>query len=574
MNSIARFLRKITVGNWVTFLACLTPFCITLWVVGHYAVPVPVGDSFAIVDLIENSRQYGLFHIDSIFMPVQEQQVVFPIIIMYALELLFPQYPPLSAGNLFLLDFMAPILTALSLAMMALLVRSTMTHRTAWTRRLTFIIMCVLFLSLSQWETWSTINFSFALTVVSFMVALTLLWLRPHKPWMLALAAMLCFVSSFSISNGLMSWIALLPILLFPRLPQSRHQTRINAIVWILCTAATFVLFSLSYFDPHPATGTLSNPYYVWQVIRYFFVLFGLPIANFFYSDPKPTFLVGLFVFVTFIVLTWRSWPAHRKRLLPWVCIFTFGTLSAVLVTIGRNEYGLLTAQSSRYISFMCLPVLALVATIAIVQSRRTTRTLGLILTAVVLLQIPFARDGLEFIGKRSESLRIGATCMENYYIATNDCLGILFFGKGEFTRIMAERLDRVDALHIFHLPDDVRYFGSDPRAAGWVDTLVVEQTGSLVRIGGWALLDGCAATDVVLTAGPERTLVAHTKPILARPDAGSGCKKKSGWEVTLDMPRLQDAAKNYPLEPWIYDPKTKTLLLMEKRVFQLQLNK
>ncbi|MGL5058805.1 MAG: hypothetical protein ACRC62_02395, partial [Microcoleus sp.] len=109
----------------------------------------------------------------------------------------------------------------------------------------------------------------------------------------ISIAAIFCFIASFSLAQGLLSWLAAIPAVV--TLEGNAVQKRKRAIVWMLLFVATCAIYAIDY---HPSRKTsiislLNTPL---VVIDYFLSLLGSPIVR----SPVISALVGFVILAIF----------------------------------------------------------------------------------------------------------------------------------------------------------------------------------------------------------------------------------------------------------------------------------
>ncbi|MEG3968322.1 hypothetical protein QUA00_11980 [Microcoleus sp. T2B6] len=236
------------------------------------------------------------------------------------------------------------------------------------------------------------------------------------------IAAGFCFIASFSLAQGLLSWLAAIPAV--AALEGNAAQKRKRVIVWMLLFLATCAVYSIDYHPSRKASiiSLLNKPF---VVIDYFLSLLGSPIVR----SPGISALVGLLIFASFLFLvfyffvignpakqspapaipsplamtdrndisesysnpnsvmnvvqtaTLDGQDAHptihlglrqdthsnidlglQNQALPWLSIGFFSVLSSLFITAGRAEFGAIQAlESSRYTTNSILLLIAVV---------------------------------------------------------------------------------------------------------------------------------------------------------------------------------------------------------------------
>jgi hypothetical protein len=405
--------------------------------------------------------------------------------------------------------------------------------------------------------------------------SLGVIWLlceRKHTTGVIVLAALLCITASFSISNGCMTWIICAPLLARPSISLSERRKVTHIVLWLLLTILSFLPYFFHLQTVASSRGIAMETSDPIRIIVYFFALLGAPVAAFGPIAMPAALLIGALIFLSFSFVC-TQYRKHGYKLVPWVSIYAFCIFTAVLIVIGRSSYGVDSAMSSRYTSLLCPAIIAVLALLAIgAETRRRLQVFCATCSVVVLMQIPLTLYGIQRLQERAAALSISHACMQTSAIASNACLGRSFFGNGEFVRNQTATMERLGMLTSFLLPSNVQVVAPADGDGGWVDWLR-QGSGTTVEVTGWALHNGCAARDVVFTAGPEHELVAYTHTAFARPDTEifSGCRRDAAWRLDLDTRRLPTAALQYPIQLWIYDKQRAALIQTGSPAFSLQ---
>lgn len=562
---------RTAIGWILTWLACAAMLCGVLWLIYLYGIRVPLSEVYNLVTLYRQILVHGFSDPTGLYVYVREQLVFVPIAFIYLLSAI-TGIQQLSERGMTMLNMFGPMLSFLSLGIVAILVRHTMSHRPAWVRQLLVLLSAVLLYSLAQWESFSTSTFAFNMTTTCALGAITVLSVRKHTWWTIAIAAVLCFCASFSIANGMMSWIVCIPLLLYPAHPVDEKRKGIHLGVWIMIAGLAFGLYMLYFLGVSSPRGMPLGWSLPLQFIGYFFIALGSTLFDFDLSAMPLAALTGVLVCALFPFAYRSAKQQHRAKLLPWAMVFGFGILTVLLIDAGRYSYGYGSAMSSRYATLVCPTYIALLAVLAIASEKQRWMETFLATAAVVLaVQIPLTQFGIRQLEERSLTLGISNACFRTPEISSDACLGRLYFGNGQFVRYQADTMRSLGMMKDFVLLPNTPVVAAGKDDGGWVDWL--NASGSLVEVTGWALHNGCAAKDVVFTAGPDRELVAYTHTAFPRPDTDTfnGCKLNAAWRLDLDTERLPAAALQYPVELWVYDRYKKALIQVHSSKFSLK---
>jgi len=170
----------------------------------------------------------------------------------------------------------------------------------------------------------------------------------------LAIAIIAAVFSSLSLSGGLFSWIAVMPMLIF-----ARPRNRWHVVLWISAAALVFGAYMHNYVKPpeHPSlTSFLDAP---GNFVRYIGIYLGSPLG---FGKPDVAVFLGILTLIlaaVSIFLLRRHGSVHTVPLLPWFAIGLQAVMCALGTAIGRSGYGARQAMASRYSTFASLLLIA-----------------------------------------------------------------------------------------------------------------------------------------------------------------------------------------------------------------------
>ncbi len=414
------------------------------------------------------------------------------------------------------------------------------------------------------------------------------------------IAAGFCFIASFSLAQGLLSWLAAIPAV--AAVEGNAAQKRKRLIVWMLLFLATCAVYSIDYHPSRKASiiSLLSKPL---AVIDYFLSLLGSPIVR----SPGISALVGLLIFASFLFLVFyffvignpaKQSPApaiasflamtdrnditeHREAL-PWLSIGFFSILSALFITAGRAEFGAIHAlESSRYTSNS---ILLLIAVVQLGQlfvrgnARETKATLkrnykfiyrvvaGLLIATIILNSqqaIAQSRSALLYKQGAQDCLQLINYLEPSDFFNSSpeSCLRVL----SKKTWLVREGAAIIDKIGWMAFAKNVEFMSNTEKVYGYLDkpqtsekSLTVKQNDA-VKAAGWAVLPENLQQPkvVLLSVGDKQSFFANAYVNSDSPDIAKSLKSElynnARWAVDLsgnDLPIAQTEIK-----AWVYNP-------------------
>jgi hypothetical protein len=616
----------------ILFTLYLIPVLLLIGFVANFSVNVPVDDEWRLASLFEKIAQ-GNVTFKDFWALHSNHRIVFPKIIIAVLAFA-------SRWNINYQLCLSIGLAAITFIAMYKLSSMQLKKVADDLWHLANILTCILLCSLVQHENWLW-GFQLAWFFVNFcFVAAIYVLVSNHKllpniavlnrmkygrdtavpcPYpisalhylRISIAALFCFFASFSLAQGLLSWLAAIPAV--AALEGNAAQKRKRTIAWMLLFVATCAAYSIDYHPSRKASiiSLLNKPL---VVIDYFLSLLGSPIVR----APGISAFVGLVIFAIFvffvvyfgkkivsssvassvsansekppqvpaipssIAITDRNDSAENYQALPWLSIGFFSVLSALFITAGRAEFGAIHAiESSRYTSNSILLLIALVQLGQLFvrgNDRETKATLKrnykfiyrvvaglLIATTILNSQQAIAQSRSALIYKQGAQ-----DCLQLInYLEPSDffknspesCLRVL----SKKTWLVREGAAIIDKIGWIKFAKNVEFISNTEKVYGYLDkpqtsekSLTVKQNDA-VKAAGWAVLPENLQQPkiVLLSVGDKQSFFANAYVNSDSPDIAKSLKSElynnARWAVDLsgnDLPIAQTEIK-----AWVYNP-------------------
>lgn len=332
--------------------------------------------------------------------------------------------------------------------------------------------------------------------------------------WRFASAIGLALLASWTYSTGLMSWGALLVLLLLQRQSWRRVAT-------VLALGGGVVVLSLtSYGRPagHPEPNTGDDP---GLLVDYVWTYLGALHS----TDPAAAYSLGvvgcLLALAVFGLLTPLLGRRERRLLVwPWLAVALFGLSNAVATGVGRSGMGVEQAMASRYgtlASFVwigiLLPPLLAMLDLPKLDSTARTRWAGWAVLAVLAVGVvsPSRVNGTRLLDRFVERASRHPVA---HYALRHGILDEQVFSVA-LTPATSQLWDVRSTLEaIGHIPFDRRAVEPSGRVeevgemenVGYLDS-AVGVPGGWVRLRGWSLHPTQPVEEIVFTDA-ERNIV------------------------------------------------------------------
>ena len=553
--------------KFILFTLYLIPVVLLIGFVANFSVNVPIDDEWRLANLFEKIAA-GNINFNDFWALHSNHRIVFPKIIIAVLAFASQwniNYQLCLSIGLAVITFIAMY----SLSSMQV----EKTKDDLW--HLANILTCILLCSLVQYENWLW-GFQLAWFLVNLCFVAAVYVLSSDRKLLLSLrisiAAGFCFIASFSLAQGLLSWLAAIPAVV--AVEGNVAQKRKRLIVWMLLFVATCGIYSIDY---HPSRKTsiislLNKPL---VVIDYFLSLLGSPIVR----SPVISPIVGLVILASFLFFVFhfgRKISEHREAL-PWLSIGLFSVLSALFITAGRAEFGAIQAiESSRYTSNSILLLIALVQLGQLFARGKsaTNRNYKLVyrMLAGTLIGIIIVNSGQAIAQSRSALVyKQGAQdCLQliNYLEPSdffNDspesCLRVL----SKKTWLVREGALILDKIGWRKFAKNVVFISNPEKVYGYLDQpqisdkFLTVKKNAVVKAAGWAVFpENLKQPNIVLLSfGDRQSFFANAYVNSDSPDIAKTLKSElynnARWAVDLSAHNLPIAQTE--IKAWVYNP-------------------
>ncbi|MGD0785814.1 MAG: hypothetical protein ABR969_08355 [Sedimentisphaerales bacterium] len=403
-------------------IAILLPPIFICFFVYKYGITVPFCDQWELVPLLERMYNHTLALAD-LWSPHNGHRLLFPKILM-----LFLAY--LSNWNIFL-ELCTNIVLAIFIFLFLLsILRSTLQIIPSWLK----IFISLAIFSMGQYENWSCgWQIQIFLSVLGSVIAIWAVNKWQGKTIGLVIAISAAVLSSYSFNSGLVTWPAVLVVMLMQNKWKLKH-----IVILILACVATVLLYYYNYTTNNPELPStlffLSHPIIY---IRYLLMYLGGSIARSRSFAP----ILALILFALSLSAIFDIWRFDRQKLrdlAPWFALALYACMAACATGLGRSGYGWQQASSSRYA--MVSVLFPISAAVFLAQSTRINIAMnkngglrnpfltGILIAMFVLSYIHGYKKELESIKELSKKTNATAFYLNHPELADEQSLKVLGF--------------------------------------------------------------------------------------------------------------------------------------------------
>ena len=297
-------------------------------------VNIPVADEWIWAPLIIKMHA-GTLQLSDLWAQQATHRSFFPTLIAVVLAKLF-------GWNTRVETVASVILAVLTqLVMYRLIVKTVPEEKRAGT----FLLASVLLFSLLAYENW-TWGFQLSWYLVN-LCALIVVTTRS-----LPISILAAVIASYSLIFGLGAWVAGGVLLVAGR-------SWYALAVWCAAAAATLALFLHGYHIPADDPGWQTAIRQPATLAAFIIIYLGAPLAL--WADVLPSAACGLALLAAWAYVIARA----TRPMVPWIALFAFVLVAAVLEAIGRSSRGLTSALASHYTTTSSLAWIALLGAAA-----------------------------------------------------------------------------------------------------------------------------------------------------------------------------------------------------------------
>ena len=503
-------------------LLVLLPLMLILFIT-NYAPAVPTADSLGLVPLLQKMHSSDLTISDVWNFNANEHKTFFPT----GMQLLLAKF---TSWNIRYELYGNIVIVMTALLFIYLILRKTIGQSHPDLIPYLLIIFALMIFSPAPWESWLLIGgITIFLSVTAILGALWAVVQGAGKWRGILIAILFCFIASFSFSNGLISWIMIIGLLLFRKPIKWKH-----IILLCLAFAVTLILYYNNYTAPasHPLLSSGSK---LWQLPLFFAAFIGAPIGM---GKMIPSIAIGITLILAFIIGTINIWRNDKKlfqQFLPWIALACCSIASGGAIAFARVEgFGLKQALASRYITISMWLAAAVVIIAAIWLERhlnniKTSRkyiylaiVVGFLLVAGAVV-IPYGKNVLNMLADRRNNV---IECWENVGTAPDEWLRCLNDSHPEAVREPARILRKLGLIHIKFIPPfDSFTLAPENNSAGTLEIVYKEQSrNTLIKPGDKIKIIAKGRVDIPA----KYVIIVSQNKVLARAELK---ENKRDWE-------------------------------------------
>ena len=575
-----------------TFIICIyaLPILILFVFIKSFSVNVPFGDDWHLIPVFDSIKS-GNLSFKLFFSQHNEHRIFFPRII----------FAILAFASKWNIEAEVWFSFAISIVSFILIYRIS---RISFDKHLYLLVVAnalssLIFFSPIQVENWLWgFQISWFL-IINCMISAVYFLSSTNLKYKIFISASLCLIASFSCAHGLLTWIALTPLIL----STCRHSWKnklFTLISWYFGFLISVVIYTIGYQKPssHPDTlFFLKNPV---NFLKYFFSLAGspfnvnqTPIAGILGLLAISLFLYFNYSFIKCLFSKDRNDVSRlfQSKIAPWLSIGWFAVLFVLMTSVGRVGFGVEQAAASRYTSMSNLLFISCLQVGLLMYSQKKVNVYlrkkhffwqGLMKGLVVALFFMQYAWGISIGSSIGSEYKIqrshGKQCLELiHYLETDKfkfaCLQTLYPDLG-IIKSFYPTLEKID---FRDFPKNVEFANTSFSSPSYgnvdypKDALIKLFNHEGLSIRGWAALpnENDQPTAVFFSYNEKHSFFATAPVYQSRPDIekalGSGKYSKSGWSGNESINKLP--VGDNVIKTWIYSKRANQFIKLNGEI-------
>jgi hypothetical protein len=560
----------------------LGPFLLLLWFIARFGVNVPFWDQWQLVPLF-SKIDAGDATFGDFFAQHNEHRTFFPNIVFSIVAFA-------SGWNNKLEMFLNAVTAAGTYVVILAIARQAkgsalLFHGAA--------VLCgVLVFSLTQLNNWLW-GFQLAWFMTNLCVVVAIACVVVPRgltsAQRVSLAGIACLVASFTLAHGLLSWLALMPLIAMEG--GSLRERALRVGWWAAAFLFVAIVYQIGYIKPKQTPDVFFYLQEPGAAATYLVTLLGNGLAP---RMVSPT-ISGMLLLMAFLAFNaywlFRIRNSVAQVMVPWLALGWFSLLFALATTVGRAGFGVQQATSSRYVTVVVLLLVAVIqlGSILLSSMRRGVAAVAMTLigTTFLMMMVLSGAEAIQNARRMSDSRVEGKVCLELLYLLrrsninrNQSCLNRINWNS----KLVVGRSAALSDLGFRHFvsPESVRFvprpgsiYGQIASQYGRVDPS--QRRAGVLEVQGWARLPKRSEQPnaVVLTFDNNRSIVTVAIANHRRPDVdsalGSSTYGNSGWKVDLQPEQIPFGS--HTLNAWIYDPASSRFLRLrgKRRIVRAQ---
>ncbi|MGD1809279.1 hypothetical protein ACP6PL_28130 [Dapis sp. BLCC M126] len=328
----------------------------------------------------------------------------------------------------------------------------------------------ILIFSAIQYDNWFWgIQLVVFMPIVCITTAISVIYSHLNIRYKFLICTLLCIISTFSYSNGMIAWVIILPVLTLVSAKSRSDLLKQKWLFfsWIAVFVTNIIIYFYDYRKPEVSPSIIpafQNPE---QTLQFFLGFLGSPLGSGYQISPliSSVFIggleIGIFLCLCLYLIKNIQDYSLLKRMIGWIMIGFYSIVSALITSIGRVEFGIETALSSKYTTFSIYLIVVIIHLLPIVFSHISSQkylqksqvwlqkiTIVVAILGLLILHWQSLTYSVKEIQTRYELRMTGKTCLSFINIIENkSCVEENVLSSYNYVKYLANQLNNLGML-------------------------------------------------------------------------------------------------------------------------------
>lgn len=339
-----------------------------------------------------------------------------------------------------------------------------------FTTSLIALLVNILIFSPIQYDNWFWgIQLVVFMPIACITTAISVVYSRLNTKYKFLICMMLCIISTFSYSNGMIAWIIILPVLTLVTTKSTSDLLKQKWLFlsWIAVFISNIIIYFYDYHKPEASPSLIPAFQNPWQTLQFFLAFLGSPLGSGYgiSSLTSSTFIGGLEIGIflcLFIYLIKHIKSRHLlERSIGWIMIALYSIISALITSVGRVGFGIESALPSKYTTFSLYLIIAIIHLLPIffshIHSQKNPRisqvllqkiTVAIAIVGLIILHYQSFTYSVKEIKSNYQLRMEGKTCLSFINIIENkSCVEENILGSYDYVKNLVNRLNYLEML-------------------------------------------------------------------------------------------------------------------------------
>ncbi|NEO55551.1 MAG: hypothetical protein F6K54_22250 [Okeania sp. SIO3B5] len=236
----------------------------------------------------------------------------------------------------------------------------------------------ILIFSPIQYDNWFWgIQLVVLMPIACITTAISVVYSPFNTRYKFVICMVLCIISTFSYSNGMIAWVIVLPVLILVTAKSTSDLLKQKWLFlsWIAVFMGNIIIYFYDYQKPELSPSLIPafrNPE---QTLQFFLAFLGSPLGSGVEISPLTSSIliggveIGIFGCLFLYQLKHIKNLHLFQRTIGWIMIALYSIISALITSVGRVGFGVESALSSKYTTFSIYLIIAIIHLLPIIFS-------------------------------------------------------------------------------------------------------------------------------------------------------------------------------------------------------------